>query len=319
MARESTTDTTRNAALEWDALHAKLTACLSVYDHPIPSLKKVNTIPDAPLCGGGKLTVALDGTHREVNYHLSKSDFWAVELHPGRLFQKHHIRQVPLGRLGMAIHNAAGDPTGSRHVQDMAAAEVRSELPLEGGMLKARCVALAQRDMVVLELAAVKTAASLTVRLAAENEQKNFFIVSGVEDAATVWLRKEHTSFITVNAAVALRAMDASNLRATYDRGGTGAALSFEVRPGRTTRLLLSVKGGKDEYKHLEQALVALDNNTKGDAVTGLLAGHAEWWKAYWLKSWIDVNDALIERYYYGALTTTRWDRRAMRQWRRSR
>ncbi len=301
MGEEPITGGTRSPAREWGALRAKLTDYRSVYNKLIPSLKKVNTIPDAPLCGGGKLTVALDGTHREVNYHLSKSDFWAVELHPGRLFQKHHIRQVPLGRLGMTIHNAAGEPKGFRHIQDMAAAEVRSELPLEGGVLKARCVALAQRDLVVIELEAVKTAASLTVRLATENEQKNFFIISGVHDTETAWLRKEHTSFITVNAAAALRAVGASNVRASYDRGGTGASLSFEVQPGRTTRLLLTVRGGKDEYRHLEQALAALAD-AKSDAVTGLLADHAEWWKAYWLKSWIDVNDVLIERYYYGAL-----------------
>lgn len=290
----------RSSLSEWDVLRAKLTKYLSAYDKPIPSLKKVNTIPDAPLCGGGKLTVALDGTHREVNYHLSKSDFWAVELKPDRLFQKHHIRQVPLGRLGMTLHNAAGEAKGSRHIQDMAAAEVRSELPLEGGLLKVRCVALAQRDMVVFELETVETAASLTVRLDTDNEHKNFFVISGVQDAETVWLRKEHTSFITVNAAVALRAVGASNVRAVHDRSGA-ATLSFEVQPGRTARLLLSVKGGKDEYKHLAQALAALDD-AGGDAVPGLLSDHAEWWKAFWLKSWIEINDALIERYYYGAL-----------------
>jgi hypothetical protein len=302
MARESPSGNERHSSREWDALRSKLMQTVSVYDEPIPSLKKVNTIPDAPICGGGKLTVALDGTHREVNYHLSKSDFWAVELHPGRLFQKHHIRQVPLGRLGMSVHNAAGESTGFRHIQNMAAAEVRSELPLEGGMLMARCVALAQRDMVVLELDAVETAASLTIRLDTENEQKNFFVISGVHDAATVWLRKEHTSFITVNAAAALRAVGASNVRATYDRGGTGASLSFDVQPGRTTRLLLSVMGGKDEYRHLEDALAALDDRKGDAAVAALFADHAEWWKAYWLKSWIDVKDDLIERYYYGAL-----------------
>jgi len=285
---------------EWAAVSAKLTDYVSVYDEPIPTLKTVNTIPDAPICGGGKLTVALDGTHREVNYHLSKSDFWAVELMPDRLFQKHHIRQVPLGRLGMTIHNAAGEPKGFRHVQDMAAAEVHSELPLDGGVLKVRCVALAQRDMVVFELQAEKTAASLTLRLDTDNERRNFFIISGTHDAETVWLRKEHTSFITVNAAVALRAVGASNVRAAHDRSGA-ASLSFEVQPGQTTRLLLSVKGGKDEYKHLEQALAALDD-AGGDTVTALFADHAEWWKAFWLKSWIDVNDELIERYYYGAL-----------------
>ena len=67
---------------EWDSLNTKLASYLSVYDKPIDSLLQVRTIPDAPICGGGNLTLALDGTHRQVNYYVTKSDFWQV--HSGR-------------------------------------------------------------------------------------------------------------------------------------------------------------------------------------------------------------------------------------------
>jgi len=285
---------------EWSTLSAKLASYRSVYKGEIASLKTVNTIPDAPLCGGGKLTVALDGTHREVNYHLSKSDFWALELHPGRLFQKHHIRQVPLGRVAMTVHNAARRPNGLRHVQDMATADIRSDVPLDGGTLKVRCLALAQRDMVVYELEASGTTAALTVRLVTEDEKNNFFIISGVHDDETVWVRKEHTSFITVNAASALRVVGGANVRASTDTR-LSSAVSLDVQPGIPVRLLLCVKGGKDEYRCLDKALAELDA-AKGDAIAKLLAEHAEWWKAYWLKSWIDVDNELLERYYFGSL-----------------
>ena len=284
---------------EWSVLRAKLKDYLSIYDEPVASLKNVNTIPDAPICGGGKLTVALDGDHRAVNFHLSKSDFWAVVLKPETLFQKHHIRQAPLCRLGLTVHNAAEVSEGFRHVQDMAEAEIRSVLPLAGGVLNVRSVALAQQDLMVIELDAEDSVASLTVRPEADNENDNFFIMRGEHDTETVWLRKEHTSFITVNAAAALRVSAAENVRPVYDKGFV-SGLSFDVKPGSTTRLLLSVKGGKDEYKHLEEALTALDG-AAGDALPGLLTMHAEWWKAFWLKSWIDINDPLIERFYYGA------------------
>jgi len=286
---------------EWSELQAKLTNYESVYDEPIPSLVNVNTIPDAPICGGGKLTVAVDGTHREVNYHLSKSDFWAVVFHHGRLFQQYHIRNLPLGKIALSVHNAAAKAKGFQHVQDMATAEVRSELPLTGGSLSVRCVALAQRDMVVYELEAKGTSASLTVRLDTENEHNNFFIIKGSHDERTVWFRKEHTSFITVNAAAAMRVTGAENVRIPYEQGFP-SALTFDVKPGQTTRLLVSVKGGKDEYKHLEEALVALDVASDGNAVAVMLAEHAQWWKAYWLKSWVNLNNSLLERYYYGAL-----------------
>jgi hypothetical protein len=285
---------------EWEALQAKLEGYYSVYDKPVASLSEVNTIPDAPICGGGKLTVALDGSHCEVNYHFSKSDFWVLVMHPERLYQRHSIRPAPLARLGMTVHNAAADARGLQHVQDMAKAELRSVLPLKGGKLNVRCAALAQRDIVVYEFDAVDTPASLTVRIKTNNEHNNFFILEGANDEQTVWLRKEHASSIDVNAALAMRAVGASQVRTHYEDGAV-AALSFDVTPGQTTHLLLSVKGGNDEYKHLEESIAALDG-VDGSSVPGMLADHQQWWKEYWLKSHVNLQSKIIERYYYGAL-----------------
>ena len=290
---------TNSTIQEWDALRAKLTNYLSVYDKPIPSLLEVNTIPDAPLCGGGKLTLALDGTHSQVNYHVTKSDFWTAVENPQNLFPKFKIKPAPFCRLGLTVHNAASQPDGFRHVQDMAGAEIRSELPLAGGMLGVRSVAVAQRDLIVFEMEAKDTAASVTVRLQADNGDKNFFIIEGVHDDTTVWLRKEHKSFLTVNAAAALRVIGAKNVRTTYNKQ-VEANLSFEVQPGVPVKLILSAKGGKDEYQHTEEAIAALDR-IGADDIPGLLKKHAAWWQAYWLKSWIDIDDSEIERYYYGA------------------
>ncbi len=284
---------------EWQEVRAKLEDYVSVYEGAIPSLTDVNTIPDSPICGGGKVTVALDSKRGEVHYHLSKSDFWYAMLRPEMIFQKHHIRQAPLARLALTVHNAVEGGEGQRHLQDMSNAEIRSELPIEGGVLNVRCVALAQRDMLVYDLEAVDASASVTAEMETGNEHDSFFILKGHHDDETVWLRKEHTSFITVNAAVAMRAVGASGVRAVYDKGFK-SALTFDVEPGRKVHLLLSVKGGKDEYHHLDEALAALDTSGEGK-VEHLLGEHAEWWKAFWLKSWLDLNDPLLERYYYGA------------------
>lgn len=284
---------------DWPELGRKLRRYRSLYSKPIPPLTKVNTIPDAPICGGGKLTVALDGTHRKVNYYLSKSDFWSVVLNPEALFQRYSIRQAPLCRLALTLHQAPAKPTGFQHTQDMSNAELCSVLPMTQGSLNVRCVSPAQRDFVIYELKAIKATASVTFSLEADNEHDNFFILTGWHDAETVWLRKEHTSFVTVNAAVAMRAVGASNVRPVYDRK-CQSAIAFEVHPGKTVRLLLSVKGGKDQYHHLEEAITALEEAGPGK-ITRLLKEHGAWWRDYWLKSWVDLGDPVLERYYYGA------------------
>ncbi|MBT3192856.1 MAG: discoidin domain-containing protein [Verrucomicrobia bacterium] len=292
---------------EWSALKTKLDSYQSVYDAPISSLAEVNTIPDAPICGGGKVTVAVDGTHREVNYHLSKSDFWHVMLHPGRLFDGFSISPAPLCRLALTVNNADGKADHGRHVQDMAVAEIRSVLPLEGGTLEVRCTALAQRGLVIYELEARGATASLSAAIEAESEHNNFYICKGKQDEETVWLRKEHQQLFAVNAAVAMRPLGATNVRSLHEQGGA-AALSFDVPAGQTVRLLLSVAGGKEEFHHLEEALAGLEMDGQdarptgeGDAIDEMLNEHADWWQAFWLKSWLDLGDSLLERYYYGA------------------
>lgn len=170
---------------EWDSLKTKLGSYLSVYDKPIDSLLKVKTIPDAPICGGGNLTLALDGTHRQVNYYVTKSDFWAGTLRPESIFPKTSIIPARFCRLGLTIHNAAQEPEGFRHVQDLASAEIRSTLPLTNGTLHVRSVALAQKDLIVFEMKAEGAIASVTVCLQADNDNNNFFILEGVHSDKT--------------------------------------------------------------------------------------------------------------------------------------
>ena len=293
-------ETRLNYTEEWGVLNTKLANYQSVYDGSIPSLLKVNTIPDAPICGGGKLTLTLDGTHREVNYYISKSDFWAGTQLPTNIFPKTSIMPARFCRLGLTIHNAASQPGGYQHVQDMTNAEVRSTLPLTDGMLHVRSIALAQKDLVVFEMKAEGSGASVNVRLQADNDNNNFFIIEGVHDDKTVWLRKEHSSHVNVNTAAALRILGGKNVRTTYS-DKIEANLSFTVEPDQPVTLVFSAKGGKDEYQHLEDAITALDR-VDFNAIAGLLKEHAAWWQNYWLKSWIDITDPTIERYYYGAL-----------------
>ena len=284
---------------EWEALGAKLRGYASIYDAPIPSLSGVNTIPDAPLCGGGKLTLCVDGDHRNLNWHITKSDFWVARLYPENLFPKFMVKPAPFCRLRMSVQNAARQGDGFRHVQDMANAEIRSDLPLESGMLKIRSVTLAQQDLIVFELTTTENIASVRVHLQAENDEDNFFIMEGTRGEDSVWLCKEHKSFITVNAAAVLKVIGAANARFEYESKIT-ACLTFEVQPERPVFLVISVNGGKDEFRHLEQAERALDAVDR-ESIPVLLATHEEWWKAYWLRSWITVHDEELERYYYGA------------------
>ncbi len=287
-------------AEEWNALQAKLDGMSGRYDRPISSLQKENAIPDAPLAGGGNLTVTLDGDHRSANFYVTKSDFWVGVMQPENLFPRTKIRASPFVRLRMEVEGGNDDATGFEHVHDMANAEIRSSFQVEGGSLAVRTLAVAQKGLVLFELTARDRPVSLVVKLESDNERDNFFIARGSHDKDTVYLRKEHKSFINVNAAAALRVLGAAEAAVVSDQG-SNSAMEIEVETGRPTWLVLAAAGGKDQFHPLDDAL-ALLKEAKIDALPGIVADHQAWWRDYWLKSWVDLGDPVLERYYYGAL-----------------
>lgn len=287
-------------AEEWNELRDKLDGMTGRYDRPIASLQKEDAIPDAPLAGGGNLTVTLDGDHRGATFYVTKSDFWVGVMQPENLFLRARISPSPFVRLHMEVKGGSDHATGFEHVQDMAGAEIRSSFPVEGGSLSVRTLAIAQKGLVLFELTARNRPVSLAVNLESDNERKNFFIARGVRDKDTVYLRKEHKSFINVNAAAALRVLGAAKTTIVSDNMHD-PAVEIEVEPGKPAWLVLAAAGGKDEFHPLDEALAML-KAARVDALSQLVADHQAWWRDYWMKSWVDLGDPVLERFYYGAL-----------------
>ena len=82
----------------------------------------------------------------------------------------------------------------------------------------------------------------------------------------------------------------------------TGGSLArFSLPEGKTVRIITVVAGGHNAVKHVEKAkeFAAAVTARKLD---DLHAAHREWWKTYWSKSSIAINDEELEKFYYGAL-----------------
>ncbi|QNK55921.1 S-layer homology domain-containing protein [Paenibacillus sp. PAMC21692] len=105
-------------------------------------------------------------------------------------------------------------------------------------------------------------------------------------------------------AAAATRILGATATAVT-DEGK--ATLSFTLQPGTPVYIVTSLIGEGNLGKISE--LDTLIDNAKelvadkdAEEIDGLYSEHLDWWKNYWLKSYVTLNDADLERYYYGSL-----------------
>ena len=85
-------------------------------------------------------------------------------------------------------------------------------------------------------------------------------------------------------------------------------ATRFSLEPGQTVTLVSAVEGGKEENgentmaQAVEKAVQKLESRTTVDALATSKEAHREYWKNYWLQSYIDIQDEKVERMYYGML-----------------
>jgi hypothetical protein len=75
---------------------------------------------------------------------------------------------------------------------------------------------------------------------------------------------------------------------------------SFIVESGKTVRLVASVvtNNESDVYRKIATDKVA---NADLHLLNKLLADHNKWWQEFWAKSFVEIEDKLLEKYYYAS------------------
>ncbi|HEX2550929.1 MAG TPA: discoidin domain-containing protein, partial [Nocardioidaceae bacterium] len=134
---------------------------------------------------------------------------------------------------------------------------------------------------------------------AANGSYTNTSGVSGQTLWATRQTSTSGTPLWVSRAALATRVIGAT-LQSPSSSGATAKG-TFTLQPGQTVYITTGVGGGgQNPTDHLTtaQALAAAQTT---QSLAELAAGSAQWWKDYWLQSWVDLGDPLLEKYYYGA------------------
>jgi len=273
-------------------VQAILDAYISVYTSP-PDVRTATRTPDAPLLGNGDIAVAMGGeTRADASFYISKADM--------------NQSRRGVGFLSLSFSGGAGDPSGYRMEQDMYQSLARASIPLQPGAVEMLSWTSDKTNLLVTEVRN-RAGQPVEMNVAIHSHDANgagFDAPNGIIHA-TRRLRENsdanagRSATSAVTMAVMALGGELKNLSAT---GNKTASATLTLPPQQTVRLLTFVGGGRGSTTDVEDAIAGALSFSDNALVDADYRRHLDWWKAYWGKSHIKLNDDLLERFYYGAL-----------------
>ncbi|MFE2557868.1 discoidin domain-containing protein [Streptomyces sp. NPDC059352] len=200
---------------------------------------------------------------------------------------------------------APNTPVAFRERQDILNGEINTEMMIDDAPVQMSTWVGAKSNRVITTLKS-NSSSPVTLNVSAWSGAKagqdpvmqNSAGVTG----DTIWaLRKTPAGRAWVTqAALATSVIGAGPLSAPTATGNR-STMTIQVNPGTTVNIVTAVEGGgKNPADPRPNATAIADQTTQTD-VDSLFTAHRQWWKDYWLKSFVNLNDPLLERYYYGA------------------
>ncbi len=121
-----------------------------------------------------------------------------------------------------------------------------------------------------------------------------------VSTTASVALEQKPSRW-TSEAAVAMRLLNHHKPGLPWSRGDGWPADRFVLSPAQPITIVASIVTSEESKAPLSEAkrrVAALDPVR----IASLRQAHERWWQEFWSKSYVEIGDPLIERFYYGSL-----------------
>ncbi len=244
--------------------------------HKIPS----NYHVDGPLLGNGDVGVVLAGPPEKLQFLFSKNDFWKSK--PG--YPDGGPR--PIGGISLSAPWMRG--ATYQVATELLTAELHGTFSTSSATLNLHAWLAADSNIMIIELTAatgpVELGADLWVNTGDEST------VSAHPGRAIAAVTRGFTGKDLewpCTAAMALRGI-------SHDLG------SVTLNPGQTARYAVAIKSSFDSSSPRVEAENAVRELT-AENINALFDSHRKWWLELWEESWVQLNDPLLERYYYGA------------------
>ncbi len=104
----------------------------------------------------------------------------------------------------------------------------------------------------------------------------------------------------SAEAAVAMRLFNHRQHALPWSRGDGWSSDRFMLSPGRPVTIVAAVVTNFESPSPLEEAQKRVAAISL-EQVETLRGQHRQWWREFWSKSFVEIGDPLIEKYYYGS------------------
>jgi uncharacterized protein (TIGR02145 family) len=277
---------------EWTELQKVLKDCTGHYSG-VNNNVATSGMPDGPLLGNGTVGVVSSCDNTWARFYITTTDFWTGA----------HLNAVPLPIGGVNVIAGGISSSGVEQDQNLVSAEIITRL--KTGSVEMHSWVSATRNLLISEM---RTTGTQPVDITAEtwvnlSNSVKYPVSNGVSGGKTGWVTRETESGKGVDWVC--RAALATILVGTdykMSSSGTNTVIAkFTLKPGEKVFIITSVHSGKNIDDHVTAAVTAAKEQTD-ITIKNLHEAHLNWWKNYWLKSYVRTYDPQLEQYYFGAL-----------------
>lgn len=266
------------------------------------------------LMGNGDIGVVAGATATTQRFYFAKSDFWGTHWNA-----RHNAPEVSILSLGNLTVSSPVESNGATSVyrmdQDILNAQVLTTLKLGKATVHMRSWTADGTNIFATQIAtdagSPDVPLQLTLAIPAPDavEHTVWPSAAGAKDGM-LWVSRENNlnsaTEYKSRAAIAVRLMGARF--SGIDSAPNSVAGSFTLKAGRPVWVVVAFKSDSrigqsgPSSAALEQAALSQARVQTAATVARMEQEHRAWWKRFWLRSFIQVHDKVLEDYYYGAL-----------------
>jgi hypothetical protein len=301
------------ATADWARLRAILERIHGVSTAP-PKNVVTPKYTSGALMGNGDIGIVAGGETTDLQrFYFGKSDFWGTHWNTG-----HNAPEVSILSLGTLTVSSAdavpGDPSAYLVDQDILNAQVLSTLKVGRSTIHMRSWTADTANIFVTELSLSPGSpdAHLQVALAMPatppNSHMTFPAAGGARDGI-LWATRENDLHgdkdykARVGIATGLIGSSFNDLKP----GPNGPIATLTLTAAKSIWLVTAFESDAriglagPSSDALATSAMAGVRKLNASSLHDLEAIHREWWKQFWLKSFVDLHDKVLEDFYYGA------------------
>lgn len=295
--------------MDWERCRAKL----KTFNHSIRRPSFVNAVtvsmPRTFLLGNGDLALISSGGKRRKEYLIGKNDFWSCgDLKTNSVMKFNPKRVTPL-------------TVGSIVIDGLTSHEFREEIDITTGVLtdfydgvKIQCQCASNDNIVIFTLES-DSGKELTFQIKAKSDVSeypaNVFSTDGkyfVERSSANFAKDDDNSWTSI---VSMAASSSSQNFAFCSQNDHSVSYKISLSPGEKVTVCVALGGGgktldcNDHYlteKPSAQAEKLLEKADTEQKIADLIHQTNAWWREYWSRSYVELSDFEMEKYYYTSL-----------------